>query len=272
MKATWNYFTYGEGADDEAQPRLLAYTMSFYLEGSTLFRAMGKLLVSSLLRTGFCGNIIVFHNNAVPLFPTGGGGVIAHFVYPATICERMSYAGSRFNYEARDWIDGSLYDHILYLDSDCLALRNIDQLLVDWAHEVTYLEEHDPIRYRQVQRHFSDEELAKDAIGGRRGSNAGIWRVRGDLAQWNRLVVNRGYDCTHFPFDEALINTGHVADWTRALIHFPGMNYKDRLSLMFDAYSWRFYGDAAPVLVDLLAMIPSEEPRMHKDYFRLKTR
>lgn len=262
---------------DLESPRLLAYTIAFDQEGSTLFRAMGKLLVSSLLRTGFGGDIMIFHNHALPFFPTGRSGVTEHFVDPASVCARISEAGCRFKYEAREWIDASRYDHILYLDSDCLAFRNIDHLLIDPEHEVTYLEEYDTLPRVQFQGHFGDEELARPEIGERRGSNAGIWRVRadvyesvcaemlalydvppvkrrfwGDQAQWNRLLIDRGEACAHFPFEEAMINTGHFDNWTRALVHFPGMNYKERLSLMFGAFAYRFYGDGAPVLVDLM--------------------
>ena len=55
--------------------RNLVYTLALDPAGATGHRNLAKMLVSSLLRTRFSGDILVFHNSPAPLFMVAREGV-----------------------------------------------------------------------------------------------------------------------------------------------------------------------------------------------------
>ena len=264
---------------DASGPRLLAYTIAFDRPGSTVYRAMAKLLLSSLLRTGFGGDIIVFHNGEAPMFLTGRADVSEIYADPLDIDRSLSEAGCRFKYAAAAHIDASRYDHILYLDCDCLALDNVDELIADTDYSLGYVPEPGMnLAHDGFQGHFDDAELR--TLGDREGSNAGVWYCRatdypamcaevlrlygvapvkpprfwGDQAQWNRMLVDGRFPARKLTERDVAMPTLYQVDfrvWGKAkLLHFAGEG--ERLPLMFGVFCYPFYGGAAPLLIDFL--------------------
>ena len=115
-------------------PHHLAYTVAFDPPGSPGHSSMAKMLASSLLRTYFGGDIIVFRNSPEPLFRVERKGLEEIYIETPQL---GGLAGAEdawcWKYRVREHIDAEKYDKILFLDADCLALRNLDHLLEgDW--------------------------------------------------------------------------------------------------------------------------------------------
>ena len=120
--------------------RHLLYTLALDLPGERAQRNLAKLLVSSLLRTGFSGEIVVFHTTPDPLFLVARAGVReVRLDLPRNVpggSDFLAFARS-CKHEIGEHIDASAYDKIMFLDCDSLVLRNVDHLLEgDWDFAV----------------------------------------------------------------------------------------------------------------------------------------
>jgi hypothetical protein len=108
----------------------LVYTIAFDAPNSESYRFLGKMLASSLLRTFFTGDIMVFRNSPAPLFLVERKGLEEVYLEtpPLHGQERAEWAWG-WKYKVAELIDPEPYDKVLFLDCDSLALRNIDHLL-----------------------------------------------------------------------------------------------------------------------------------------------
>ncbi len=180
----------------------LLYTLALEQAGAPGHRMLGKLLASSLLRTFFDGEVVVFRNSAVPYFQVERKGLREVEVGSPQVAEGGSFAREAWNwkYLARKELDVHGYDKVLYVDADCLALRNVDHLLEgDWDiayqpethavhHEVfnaylTNAEMQESLRVASNRKRGDDEE----GVSGRavptpwRGINAGTFAIRSGI-------------------------------------------------------------------------------------------
>ncbi len=117
----------------EPKPSLL-YTIAFDGPRGESSRFLAKMLASSLLRTGFHGDVIVFRNTPAPLFLVERSGLLEVFLdLPPLTGEALAENAWTWKYGVAGLIDTTGYDKVMFLDADCLALRNIDHLLTgDW--------------------------------------------------------------------------------------------------------------------------------------------
>ena len=157
----------------------LVYTVAFDAPESETYRFLGKMLASSLVRTYFTGDIVVFRNSPAPLFLVERKGL--HEVYldtPQVVGQAGAEAAWCWKYKAARLIEHpEQYDKILFLDCDCLALRNLDELLEgDW--DIRYQPERGTRMEGRKYNAFLTEEEMK--LGSRReGVNSGTLAVRG---------------------------------------------------------------------------------------------
>lgn len=194
--------------------RNLVYTVAFDAPGSQAYRFLAKMLASSLLRTFFTGDILIFRNSAAPLFLVERKGLEEMYLEtpPMYGQERAEYSWS-YKHRVAELIDPELYDKILFLDADCLALRNIDHLLEgDW--DIRCQPERGlPMNTGHYNALLTGEEMTQAAQ--RDGINSGTLAVRAavfhevmrewgrldaqkplretgfhDQASWNKLVLN----------------------------------------------------------------------------------
>ncbi len=195
----------------------LVYTVCFDAPGSESYRFLGKMLASSLVRTFFTGDIVVFRNSPAPLYLVERKGLEEVFLETPDMYgqERASFAWC-WKYRVAPLIENpEQYDKILFLDCDSLALRNIDHLLDgDW--DIRYQPERGkPGNGRSFNAFLTDEEMV--IAGTRDGANSGTLAVRGsifhevmqeweqiditdpvrdsgfrDQASWNALLLRRG--------------------------------------------------------------------------------
>lgn len=138
------------------------------------------MLVSSLLRTYFNGDIVVFRNSEAPLFLVERKGL--HEVW-LDAPQLTGTAGAEdawcWKYRVAELLDVTGYDKVMFLDADCLALRNVDHLLEgDW--DIRFLAEHGTTATGGYYSAFmTDKERA--AAAARVGVNSGAFAVRAGI-------------------------------------------------------------------------------------------
>jgi hypothetical protein len=172
-------------------PKNLIYTVVMDAPGAEGQRFLGRMLVSSLLRTFFTGDIVVFRNGENPLFLVERKGLEEVQVETTPI---LGHEGAeeawRWKYRVAEQLDVTGYDKVMFLDADCLALRNIDHLLEgDWdiAYQTQRGERGDGAMFNGF---LTDAEMARAAA--QDGVNSGSFAVRAELfheviREWQRI-------------------------------------------------------------------------------------
>ena len=261
------------------RPRHLAYIIAFDPPGCSGHRALAKMLISSLLKTFFDGDILLFRNSEAPLFLVERKGL--EEVYIETP-ELHGPTGAEYSwswkYRVSERIDAEKYDKILLLDCDCLALRNVDHLLEgDW--DIAYKPE-PGLRITRTQFHcfLTDEEM--DTLWCD-GVNSGTLAVRGpkfrgvmraweqidvsephrhrccsDQASWNRLLLDTSLRIQPFPHGEVqfpMYLDPHFPTYSKgALMHNLGGNIVEKVHFTFGLYMQNFYCDPSALFLQFL--------------------
>ena len=175
-----------------APKKNLVYTVAFDSPESESYRFLGKMLASSLVRTFFTGDILVFRNSAAPLFLVERKGLDEVYLEtPAMAGQAGAERAWSWRYKVAELIEHpEQYDKILFLDCDSLALRNIDHLLEgDW--DIRYQPERErPGNGMSFNAFLTETELAEAAH--REGANSGTLAVRGSrfhevMRQWEAI-------------------------------------------------------------------------------------
>jgi hypothetical protein len=168
----------------------LVYFIAFDAPESEGYRFLGKMLASSLLRTFFSGDVLVFRNSPAPLFLVERKGLEEVYLETPPM---HGQAGAEeawcWKYRVAELIENpEQYDKILFLDCDCLALRNIDHLLEgDW--DICYQTERGkPMTGKSFHGFFSEAEMATlsnppSGIPAHQleGANSGTMAIRGAI-------------------------------------------------------------------------------------------
>jgi len=179
------------GSTEPSNKRSLLYTIAFDGPKGEGNRFLAKMLVSSLLRTYFNGDIVVFRNSEVPLFLVERKGLEEVWIdVPPLSGEARAEDAWCWKYRVAEMLDTTGYDKVMFLDADCLALRNIDHLLEgDW--DIAYQPETGQSGNGSTYNAFYS---AKELVSAeqRLGVNSGSWAVRADLyhqvmAEWRRI-------------------------------------------------------------------------------------
>lgn len=154
--------------------RVLLYTIALDGKGSREHALMAKLLATSLQRTFFSGDVVIFRNSPQPLFFSERKRVEEVYL-PAG---HVGWAASMsWKWRVLEQIEVERYDWVFFVDCDCLALRNIDHLLTgDW--DFIYQTEQPSMTGHQYNCFLTDEEMRSEAW--RRGVNGGTVAFRGN--------------------------------------------------------------------------------------------
>lgn len=260
------------------KPNLL-YTVAFDPPNGRLHRTMAKMLVSSLRRTYFEGDILVFRNSDSPLFPSGRPHVREIYIpFDGEGRDLAKYA-YEFKFLAADFISSTEYQKIFFADADCLAVNNITSLLDSGTGIQFSIEYGFNLASSQFRGHL--QKVDEKILSARPGSNSGVWCVpgeeyqslmrqwqaiyhspkqegafHGDQPAWNRLLVDTHLDTDAFAEDDLmypLVNHPDPVAWSKAkLLHFFSGTPATKVEAMFTAYMRTFYADAAPFIVDFL--------------------
>jgi hypothetical protein len=259
--------------------RHLAYTIAFDPPGSVGHRALAKMLASSLLKTYFDGDIIVFRNSEAPLFLVERRGLDEVYLETPDLHgkEGVEYSWS-WKYRVADRIPADKYEKILYLDCDCLALRNIDHLL-EGKWDIAYKPEPGlSIGKPQFNCFLTDDEMSSLWCD---GVNSGTIAIRGtvfrdvmkeweridtsppnrerrcsDQASWNRLLLDTKLKIRPFPEGEIVfpmyLDPRFPVYRQGALAHNLGGGLLDKIHFTFGLYMQNFYCDPTALYLQFL--------------------
>ena len=256
----------------------LIYTVAYDPPGRRTGRTMAKLLCSSLMRGFWGGKLMVFRNFPHPLFPVERKGLDEIFVATpeiadvedaVRICMKEALAARFMAYQ---WIERpEQYEWIVYLDADCLALRDVEHLLAGDADILVQPERGRSLREEMAFNGYLQHLAASGSLSGeagtsplpgssgaaqprngwlgRDGINAGTFAVRGDkyrevMLEWKRLYesfpAGHQYFRDQTAFNKLLLETKlRVKPFERGEIMFPFhldkgfLDYKDAALLHF---------------------------------------
>lgn len=261
--------------------RHLAYTIALDPPGSFGLRLLGKLLGSSLLRTWFSGDVVIFRNTEEPLYQVERAGLTEVFVETPDFSKiGEEQEAWRYKFRVRDYLDVSAYDKVLFLDADCLAVRNLDHLLEgDW--DIGWYAESRKLTDPVFNCFLTDAEIHQ--WRGRPGANSGTLAVRAeffhevmaeweridlgpttrprfcsDQGSWNRLLLDtklrtKQFESGEIQFPLALHPSFH--DWKKAaLIHAIGGTLREKMQFLWGVYMQTFYYDDRGTMLNLLEM------------------
>lgn len=275
-----------DSPQDPPAPGNLLFTVAFDPPGEGGMRQLAKMLGSSVVRTGFSGDMAIFRNTEAPIFAAGRPG-IEEVLLPTPPLE-----GSPLADHARSWkphvtgfIEPDNYAWIVFLDADCLCLRNIDHLLSERQGDILY----QPDRRRRITEapfhaYLTEEEMT--AAAPRQGISSGTWAVRGhcfaavmeafagimqrppqrgshwlEQGAWNRLILDaaaHGWRAEAFEPHEIQFPLSADPDWNlyrdAAIVHASGPSVMDRIPFLFGLYMQRFFWDRPGTLLNLLEM------------------
>lgn len=260
------------------------------------FRRMAQLFVSSVLRCGTACEIIVIRGHPRPLFNFPREGYREIEVRPRSPSGWTVPEALRWKMRAREVIDASVFDKVLFADCDILALQNPDKFLEgEW--DVLGVQEMNKVAAGgHFASYFTDEELAGRSLP---ALNSGTFAVRGSLFHrlmeewekimdtppvrplwregadqpaWNRLLADVGDGVRHVrekdgPAQVALCRAGAVrfpflekfdiAAQARAVfLHYASGKGMSRAETMADTY-FQIYSGPHPVR---LAEMPHQPP------------
>jgi hypothetical protein len=272
--------------------RFLAYTVAFDPPGSPGHRNMAKMLASSLVRTCFDGDVVIFRNSPEPIFRVQRKGVEEYFIETP---ELEGLQGAEFSwcwkYLVRNLLPVERYERVVFLDADSLVLRNMDHLL-EGRWDIAYQPE---MGLNMSGGQFSCFLSAEELTGLKRaGINSGTLAVRGEIfrevmaeweridvgetprerhcsdqGSWNRLVLDAEARCRSGlaekpwrcrPFERGEVQFPmHLEPQfkqysTAAVVHCLGGDTRVKLRFMFGLYMNTFFFDDAGVMLNLLDM------------------
>lgn len=259
----------------------IVYTLALdHPRGATGHRNLAKMLVLSLLRTGFRGQIVVFKNDPKPLFRVPRAAVKEILVETSgPDGDAFWHYAQYWKFRARHQLDVTRYDKVVFLDADCLVLRDLSPLLGgDW--DIAYYPEPGSRAGEPFFNCFIDE--GDDAFLSQAGINGGFLAVKAihfqsvaaeweriaegpskrekffaDQAALTRLVVET--KLKRYPLGRAELATPfgydpRPQDYLRAtIVHLAGSNSLDeKLRFMFGLYMSTFFFDPQTLLLQIL--------------------
>lgn len=261
--------------------RHLAYTLALdHPPGAVGHRTLAKMLVLSLLRTGFRGDIVVIKNSAAPLFLVPRDGVKEVVVTTdGPDGDDFWHYAQQWKYRVRELLDVTGYDKVMFLDADCLALRDVSSFLdEDW--DLAYY----PEPGSRAGEAFFNCFISEDEAGhlAQPGVNGGFLAVRGALfhevvAEWERIAEGPSPRTKFFADQAALtrlvIETplqkramgrrematpfgydSRAQDYFGSmLVHLAGSReLEEKLRFMFGLYMSTFFYDPQALLLQVL--------------------
>ena len=266
--------------------RNLIYTLALDPAGATGHWSLAKLLVSSLLRTRFSGDIVVFHNSPRPLYMVTRMGLREVYLDLPRAAKDMrdfTVLAQTSKHAVRKWITGAHYDKVMFLDCDCVALRNVDHFFDGDYDLAVYSEPGTKIQGGGYGGYLTGTEW-RDLK--RRGINSGTWVVSGKrfgelLDRWkktqarnptqvcslreqsafNRIALDWRGCLAELPGREITLplcncNVSEYRTYTNStIIHAAGgydVNYK--LRFLFSAFAGAFFFDPQLALFNILEM------------------
>ena len=266
--------------EPEPEKKNLIYTIAFDPPNEPYHQMMAKMLVSSIFRTGFGGDVLVLTNYDYRLFEHGRRNLEeisldSTQISPAEIKREIL----NFKYRSRHFVPVERYEKIMFVDCDCLFLKNPDELFVGDA-EIMFAEEtwHN-MTAAPFNAYLSEVEMQTLVVP---GINAGFWRIAGhryqevltewerldalpyvrggggpDQQSWNRLILDTKLRAKPFRYDVdvryPIMETRTAPAFAEAsLLHYLNASRTRKVSYMFGDYMRHFHAETAPALLHFI--------------------
>jgi hypothetical protein len=269
----------------------LFYTVAFDPPGMTGARQLAKMLAGSVLRSAWPGEMAVLVNAPIPLFMVPRAGLFEHYIEtPPLDGVPLREASEHARMEARGVLDAASCEWVMFADSDCLCVRNLEHLLREREDaDILY----QPLPGRGVWQpeygaylpeEKEDAAPAKVLPSARCGITAGVWAVRGEIyaavmeewsrilavppprfcprmaqAAWNLLIrraADHGWRARPFEPGEIAHPLLEAVPWQHyrdaALLHATGGALPERVEFLFGHYMQRYFYDPALTLLNVL--------------------
>lgn len=254
-------------------PRILCYTIALDRSSITHYRQQAHMLVSSLLRTGFTGDIKIIHNGQHKIFAHPRRGVEEIGVD----LPEDPHGCYKAKFQVRNLLDVTGYDWVLFLDCDTIVTGPLD----DWFNEpevVKYATEPVfPIQANQFNAYLTDKEMQELP---RNGINSGTFLVKAeyyhdvmeeweridhlptlrqksccDQPAWNRLLLDSKLPSRRFTQPEVTMYYERpelLALIQTPLVHFCGLTASQKTIMMRAVFLARFYSGDNGSMVEML--------------------
>ena len=240
---------------------VLTYTAAFSRDCDS-YRKMAHMLASSWCRSHTAGDFFVFLDNNDPIFR-----VLRVGVEEIPIDDNAIERGAPW-FCASEMLtkeDLEEYSAVLFMDADCLILRNIDHLFVGDDWDILYQPEVQsnphvnagigavkPSIYHDVMSCW--RELMSEASASCSDSAAA-------RSTWNQLVLTaeqHGWRTKRFESHEIQFPLLSDLDWNKyknaAIIHCAGCDNWEKHKFMFGVYMQTFFHDSNGTVSTLLDM------------------
>lgn len=269
----------------------LIYTVAFEQSSQSYARQTLKLLCSSILRSMWSGKILAFHNFSLPIFPLERKGLDEIYIKPLAPGSRRSGAPGCLQAGFEGFLQASQsiqdpweYGWIVFLDANCLLMRDIEHLLTD---DVDILVQTERGRLRESNTEFNGCSPVCPALPAENirlhpeGINVGVFAIRGTLfheviGRWHRVYLNADFAHDDYrdqcSFNGFIMQSGlRVKSFERGEIMFPlhldtgFLDYKhaailrffggselERLEMAFAMYMMRTYCEPRGSFLELL--------------------
>jgi hypothetical protein len=246
----------------------LCYTIALDRPGEDVHWRMARLLASSLVRTGWHGRIVAFHNHARPLLGQPLAGVSEVRLEAAT--NPTWHQTMSWKYAVRDHLDLTGIGKVLFLDCDVIALRDINHLMAG-AWDLYVGAEPGSLVEEPFNGYLTDLEMA--TLHERRGLNAGNLGIRASvyhdvMREWERLhqspALRPSHCCDQHAWNRLILDTKlrhrlfadgelqypflHGATWTSyryaALVHAASRAAEEKFARLYGLWMDVFGRDA----------------------------
>ena len=260
--------------------RDLIFTIAFDAPNAPFHQMMAKMLVSSIFRTGFGGDVLILTNSEHRVFEHGRANVEEISLDTSAISRNeLGGEAQQFKYRAREFVAAERYEKVMFVDCDCLFQRSPDELL-NGDEDIRFSEE--PVA--QLTGEYNNAYLTDAELETLAGPciNSGVWWVRGDrfagvmerweridsspplrrkLAgdqpAWARLILDAQFQSSPFRLGTdiryPLIERRTEREFAEAvLLHFNAAKPTEKLAQMFGTYMRRFHAETCFSLLGFL--------------------
>jgi hypothetical protein len=262
--------------------RRIVYTVAFDDPGSNAYRNLAKLLVSSVARSGFDGQIVVFHNAEMPLFQFPRSAVAEERIELNDI-EGEEAAGTtredrwRLKHQVAPILFEYEWDRALFIDADCIVTGSLDPFFEGAWELAVYREPGKPVTSDQFNCFLTEAEM--EVLKGE-GVNSGVFCIDRSVAEefflsWaeaekqevtrdqscldqaalNRVVVDGKFvlgDCSQHVSRPLYTDTSARHRWNAPVVHFVGAMEAEKMKAAFGLFMETYYCDPSLTLFNLL--------------------
>jgi GR25 family glycosyltransferase involved in LPS biosynthesis len=257
---------------ETVRPKVLCYTVAMDLNEVKCFRQQARMLVASLKRSGFTGDIKVIHNGDTEIFDHPNPGV-EEIGIDAPQTTSLCY---RIKFKARDLFSVQGYDWVLFLDSDFIICANLDSWfsgseIIRYATEPGF-----KIHYPQFNGFLTDDEMENLMLP---GVNSGAFVIKaeyfhevmtlweeidagessrckaGDQHAWNRLLLDTALPTKVLAAPEVEYfyrNARFMEMLSAPVLHFCGNSDGEKVLAMQAKFISHFHTDGDGTLIRLL--------------------